>query len=152
MDKPIQWTYAQKQAMDTIIKMIERKTPRVVILHGNITGKTFLIDKLDEKYNTESEKQFISGVLDCRLTLSEYKKYVDNNILLILETNLNPYNAIDDELQWCVQFINMDVSPSFVAKIDDKGRVVIRSDIREDRNIKTGDKVRIIEFEKVMES
>lgn len=151
MDKPIQWTYAQKQAMDTIIKMIERKTPHVVILHGNITGKTFLIDKLDEKYNTESEKQFISSVLDCRLTLSEYKKYVDNNILLILETNLNPYNAIDDELQWCVQFINMNVSPSFVAKIDDKGRIVIRSDIREDRNIKTGDKIRIIEFEKVLE-
>ena len=149
MNKPIKWTYSQKQAMDTIIKLIERKTPRVAILHGNITGKTFLIKKLDEKYNTESDNKFISSVLDSRLTLSGYKKYVDNNTLVILETNLNPYNAIDDELQWCVQFINMNVSPSFVAKIDDKGRIAIRSDIREDWNIKPGDKVRIIEFEKV---
>lgn len=151
MNKPIQWTFAQKKTRDAIIKLITRKTSRIVIVHGNLTGKSFLINELDKKYNTETNKQFISHILDSRLTLPEYKEYIDENTLVVLETNLNPYNAVDEDLQGSVQFINMDVSPSFVAKVDDKGRIVIRSDIREDRDIKSRDKIRVIEFEKVLE-
>lgn len=151
MNKPIQWTFAQKKTRDTIIKLITRKTSRIVIVHGNLTGKSFLINELDKKYNTKTNKQFISHILDSRLTLPEYKGYIDKNILVVLETNLNPYNAVDEDLQGSVQFINMDASPSFVSKVDDKGRIVIRSDIRRDRDIKSGDKIRVIEFERVLE-
>jgi len=40
-------------------------------------------------------------------------------------------------------------NPIFTAKVDSKGRITIRSDVREDRKIKAGDRVRIYGIQKV---
>ena len=59
MNKPIRWTHAQKKAMDSIVRLIKVKGNRIVVLTGHgATGKTFMVNELDKKYNTEKDKMF----------------------------------------------------------------------------------------------
>ena len=64
------------------------------------------------------------------------------------------YSLQDDEiliqLSSCIGNLNIEniSEPLFTAKVDSRGRITIREDVRDRKNIDTGDKVNVFKLEK----